>query len=104
MIGLTVPVSSSSVTNIVPLAVPGRWRCVTRPLARASRPFGQVLSTGAGCTLKRESSARSSVSWCRLSVSQAATCRPLSNSLALPIIATSAVEVVSPTPINCINR
>ena len=35
---LTVPVSSSRVTKTVPLAVSGRWRCVTRPLARASRP------------------------------------------------------------------
>ena len=31
--------------------------------------------------------------------SQAASCLPLSNSLALPIIATSAVDVVSPTPL-----
>ena len=45
---LTAPVSSSRVTKTVPLAVSGRCRCVTRPLARASRPFGKVRSARAG--------------------------------------------------------
>lgn len=33
------PVSSSMVANITPFAVPGRWRTVTGPHARASHPF-----------------------------------------------------------------
>ena len=38
-ITLTVPVSSSSVKNSTPLAVPGRWRTVTMPQARATCPL-----------------------------------------------------------------
>jgi hypothetical protein len=41
-ITFTLPVSSSSVRNSTPLAVPGRWRTVTMPQARASWPFGEV--------------------------------------------------------------
>ena len=41
---LTLPVSSSSVTNITPLAVSGRWRQVTRPAVRAALPCGSVCS------------------------------------------------------------
>ena len=35
-----IPVSSSSVTNMTPLAVPGRCRHVTMPVVRTSRPVG----------------------------------------------------------------
>ena len=37
---LTVPVSSSRVTKTTPLAVSGRWRPMTMPAVRASRPCG----------------------------------------------------------------
>ena len=60
---LTAPVSSSRVTKTVPLAVSGRCRCVTRPLARASRPCGKRAQPLAGLDLElRRACARSSAS------------------------------------------
>ena len=50
---LTGPVSSSSVTNMLPLAVPGRWRKVTMPQARTLRPWGTVCSCKAVSSRQR---------------------------------------------------
>ena len=68
-ITFTLPVSSSSVKNSTPFAVPGRWRTVTMPQARASWPFLYTDSVDAG--MKRFSSrmVRSSASGWRPSVS-----------------------------------
>jgi MFS family permease len=44
-ITFTFPVSSSMVRKSTPLAVPGRWRTVTMPQARASWPFAKSIST-----------------------------------------------------------
>ena len=44
MIRLAWPVSSSSVTNVMPFAVPGRWRTSTIPATRTGLPLGQVFS------------------------------------------------------------
>ena len=47
-ITLVVPVSSSSVTKITPLAVSGRWRPMTMPAVRTMRPCGVSRDLGRG--------------------------------------------------------
>ena len=44
----TVPVSSSSVRNRKPFAVPGRWRTITAPAARAPSAVGHAAQLGGG--------------------------------------------------------
>ena len=46
MIRLAVPVSSSRVTNVMPLAVEGRCRTSTRPATRIHLPSGHVQCGG----------------------------------------------------------
>jgi hypothetical protein len=41
---LIVPNSSSNSRNIVPDAVPGRWRAITRPATATSQPPGSLVS------------------------------------------------------------
>ena len=43
-----MPVSSSSVMNMTPLARPGRWRTSTRPAASSQRPSRGAHGLGAG--------------------------------------------------------
>lgn len=47
------PVSSSSVMNSTPFAVPGRWRTVTIPHARANCPLRSCTSSRAGSERRR---------------------------------------------------
>jgi hypothetical protein len=44
MIRLAVPVSSSKVTNVIPLAVPGRWRTSTIPATQIGPPSAWNVS------------------------------------------------------------
>ena len=50
---LAVPVSSSSVTKITPLAVPGRWRQITMPATATRAPFGGELELAGGQAARR---------------------------------------------------
>src|SRR5262245_24690971 len=55
---LTIPVSSSSVRKITPLAVPGRWRTSTRPATAARRPANRSSQCSALVRMPRAASCR----------------------------------------------
>ncbi len=64
MIRLAWPVSSSRVTNVIPLAVPGRWRTSTIPATRTGPPLGNVFSSAAGTTpVRLKPSRKNSSGW-----------------------------------------
>lgn len=63
------PVSSSSVTNVVLLAVPGAWRMRTSPATRTWVSVGVFLSSAAVAIRRRRNFSRSSARGCRRNVS-----------------------------------
>ena len=67
MMMLATPVSSSRVAKITPLAVPGRWRAMTRPQTVARVSGVTVLSASLGMIAGMQG--RSSFMGCALSES-----------------------------------
>ena len=64
MMMFEMPVSSSSVRNTNPFAVPGRWRVMTMPATRTRRPFRALGRSEARSTPRSDRSPRRSAIGC----------------------------------------